>query len=433
MPDNPAKRRGAFAITFATMSLLIFAISFAYDIVELDAPKLPTHLETGLRDAAVFFPGIFMAFGAGILVDRFGIKLSGVLAAGLATAGTLLSFVYARTDQTYAGMLIGRALFGMGMEPAAVVAVTALQLTSSRRRLGLTLALFAGFGRLGSLLVDSSPHWTTWRWVASIWEGLNNHLHTGRWVRLAPLWDELNSRLPWLAASLLLVVAFGAMVYFCFSATAKNEINSPDEDISISPGGFWPLVVVCTATYASVFAARAFGFTFLTDTGLTLPQASAYLLMTSAIPLLCSAPFGWVADKVRSILLVSGAVVLVVGFGLLYFANKNAYGVIGLGFAALPAAIWPSLKDCVEKSRLGFANGLITAIQNAGIASLLVLTGYCNDHFDAVQSNLSGYEPAHGLLFSAALLSLGCAILYVRLRSSALVDASTPRVRATHT
>jgi MFS family permease len=117
--------------------------------------------------------------------------------------------------------------------------------------------------------------------------------------------------------------------------------------------------------------------------------------------------------------LIVESIVLMTGFGLLLSAGfpvLGVFGVIGLAYAALPSVIWASLKDCVDKSRLGFANGLMTSIQNAGIALSLLTIGYVYDRFHSG----NGHEDHwHGnvLLFTSTIVCLGAATLYARARS----------------
>jgi len=425
MTDNTTNRKGDFAVTFAAMSFLLFAITVAYEIVGLGAPER-SHVKTGLLDGMVFVPGILMAFGAGKFVDWAGIKLSSVIAAGIATCGALLSFHYSgRTDET--GVLIGRFLLGFGVEPATVVAITALQLTANRRRLGVVLGFLGASARLASFVVDSSKYWGNTDVFNSVVNELNSLAHRSG-ARTEALWDALKPRMPWLVAVLLLVAAFAGILIFAFRKTSTVNSERGSVDTPVSPGGFWPLVVVCAACYAPFYVARAFGFAVLNDIGLDQRQAGLVMLRISVVPLVLTAPFGWIFDRIRTQLLIAGAVVLVIGVGMLFYLNTAAYYVIGIAYAALPAAIWPALKSCVVKERLGFANGLMTSIQNAAIAAMLVITGYSNDNYDP--KYLNGYNLGHALLLGCAGLCLVSAILYARARRKSHDAHSTAKMRA---
>ena len=53
--------------------------------------------------------------------------------------------------------------------------------------------------------------------------------------------------------------------------------------------------------------------------------------------------------------------------------------MIGCGYCVYAAAIWPSVRYVVEKNMLGTAYGLITAVQNSGLAGVPLLSGYIKD------------------------------------------------------
>lgn len=48
---------------------------------------------------------------------------------------------------------------------------------------------------------------------------------------------------------------------------------------------------------------------------------------------------------------------------------------IGVGYSLYAAAIWPSIAYVVEKKCLGTAYGITTAIQNAGLAFVPLISG----------------------------------------------------------
>jgi MFS family permease len=65
--------------------------------------------------------------------------------------------------------------------------------------------------------------------------------------------------------------------------------------------------------------------------------------------------------------------------------------------------IWPAVPYLVEPHRLGTAYGLMTMVQNVGLALFNFLAGVLNDANQAGPSNPSGYTPMLWMFF---LLSL---------------------------
>ena len=71
--------------------------------------------------------------------------------------------------------------------------------------------------------------------------------------------------------------------------------------------------------------------------------------------------------------------------------------------------MWPSVAYVVEENKLGTAYGLMTLVQNVGLAGFNLVIGWANDYAGASAANPSGYRP--GMLifstlgFSAVLFS----------------------------
>jgi MFS family permease len=54
--------------------------------------------------------------------------------------------------------------------------------------------------------------------------------------------------------------------------------------------------------------------------------------------------------------------------------------------------MWPSVALIVDNSKLGTAYGLMTMIQNIGLAGFNLLIGWANDYSGASSSNPQGYH-----------------------------------------
>jgi len=66
--------------------------------------------------------------------------------------------------------------------------------------------------------------------------------------------------------------------------------------------------------------------------------------------------------------------------------------MMGIAFSLIPAVMWPSVAYLVNQSKLGTAYGLMTMIQNIGLAGFNLVIGWANDHSQAGASNPSGYS-----------------------------------------
>ncbi len=94
----------------------------------------------------------------GIILDKWGIRRTGILFGLLATAGAALTAVGAagvfseNTEGQLWTMMIGRLLFGSGLEVMCVIAMRTVVKWFKGYELALAMAINMGFGRLGSTL-----------------------------------------------------------------------------------------------------------------------------------------------------------------------------------------------------------------------------------------------------------------------------------------
>lgn len=94
----------------------------------------------------------------GIILDKWGIRLAGLAFGGLAALGGLVSALtaagYFGTDKStmLTGLIIGRIMFGSGLEVVCVVAMRTIVKWFKGHELALAMGINMGFGRLGSAL-----------------------------------------------------------------------------------------------------------------------------------------------------------------------------------------------------------------------------------------------------------------------------------------
>lgn len=99
-----------------------------------------------------------MIIVGGIILDKWGIRITGVVFGAVATLGASLTAMGAAevfsTDPAtkLTIMIIGRVLFGTGLEVTCVVVLRALVKWFKGYELALAMAISMGFGRLGSTL-----------------------------------------------------------------------------------------------------------------------------------------------------------------------------------------------------------------------------------------------------------------------------------------
>jgi MFS family permease len=97
------------------------------------------------------------------------------------------------------------------------------------------------------------------------------------------------------------------------------------------------------------------------------------------------APFaGRLVDKIgrRATFMIIGSLLMIpchLAMGLTKIYPAYPMALLGFSFVLVPAALWPSVPLIVRSERVGTAFGLMTAIQNVGMALFPILNGLLRD------------------------------------------------------
>jgi len=222
-----------------------------------------------------------MIIVGGIILDKWGIRLAGLLFGGLAAIGALIVWlasidVFGDDVTTKLWMMcVGRMMFGSGLEVVCVVATRTTVKWFKGYELALAMAINVGFGRLGSAMgIAVSP---------DIAVGAGSTVSTSIGF----------------AASLLFLAMLMFVVYLFFDIkldkqqkVVKTKETSDDEEFKISDllklvkdSSFIYITLLCVAFYAAVFPCiqyapdllvNKFGFTSV------LPESAAIIVGGSA-------------------------------------------------------------------------------------------------------------------------------------------------------
>jgi len=348
-----------------------------------------TSSQFGLLVSATTWANLaLMIILGGMALDRWGIRKTGIIFSLLATIGAALVAIGSKgtfgndTGTMLTVMVIGRILFGTGLETVCVLISKAIVKWFKGFELALAMAISVGFGRLGSAGANFFGV-----------EIANNNVATGLSF----------------AASL---IGFGLMMFIVYlifdvkfdkstqisgdtNKTSKGEeFKFRDVVDLITNQSFIYIALLCVFFYAAVFPfiqyapdllVNKFNFTLkLPDlTGMSLWQKIYEYLhngpkVTGLIPLgtiLFTPIFGRLVDKKgkAASLMMLGAFLLIFAHISLSVLNSVALGYLGLfclgiAFSLVPAAMWPSVAKIVAESRLGTAYATMFTIQNYGLA-----------------------------------------------------------------
>ena len=91
-----------------------------------------------------------------------------------------------------------------------------------------------------------------------------------------------------------------------------------------------------------------------------------------------------------------GSLLLIPVYLLMAYTRVSLYvpmAMMGIAFSLIPAIMWPSVAYVVEENKLGTAYGLMTLIQNVGLAGFNLLIGWANDYAGASAANPARLPP----------------------------------------
>jgi MFS family permease len=142
--------------------------------------------------------------------------------------------------------------------------------------------------------------------------------------------------------------------------------------------------------------------------------------MLTLFAMIATPLFGLMVDKIgkRSLFMMFGSLLLVPVYLMMTYTHISLYvpmAMMGIAFSLIPGIMWPSVSYLVDQSKLGTAYGLMTLIQNIGLAGFNFLIGWANDHAGASASNPGGY--ALGMWIFSSLGIFGFLFAYLLRRN----------------
>jgi len=395
----------AFA-RWTALILVALTMFFGYMFVDVLSP-----LQNMLESTRGWSPTIFGLYGgsefilnvcgfllvAGIILDKMGVRFTGILSASLMVLGAGIKF-YGLSNYFYEGgfgyeflssfltdipasaklACLGFMVFGCGTEMAGVTVSRAIVKWFTGKELALAMGLEMAIARLGVFAVFSlSP------WVAN-WGGDPS---VARPVAVVGLL---------LCIGLLTYIAFSVMDFKLDRQTeADTPIGETEEPFKVadlknlfSSKTFLIVSALCVLYYSAIFPFQRFATGMLeSNLGITNQQASDifrwFPMGAAAItPLLGS----YLDHKGKgATMLIFGAVLMTVCHLIFAFvlpaypSTLVAYGaiiILGISFSLVPAALWPSVPKIMETRYLGSAYSLIFWIQNIGLCLFPAVIGY---------------------------------------------------------
>jgi MFS family permease len=302
-------------------------------------------------------------------------------------------------------MMAGRFLLGIGSELFIVASTTVVGRWFKGKEISFAMALQLLVARGGSWLADQSPD------------------------LFQPLFASWQKPLL-LAAALGLGWLVFAVIYAGLERTAASRYAVPRagatdklvlKDLVRFDLGYWWVVGLCVAFYASIFPFRTFANLFFIEAhGVTPERAGELKSLLPLFSMIGMPIFGLVVDRVgkRALFMLIGSALLVPPFLIMAYTRlplELSMGMLGLAFALVPAVLWPAVTYLVPEERLGSAYALMTFCQQAAWAGMAWGMGVVKDATGASAAQPAGWVPVMWML--AALSTAGFVFSFLLWRS----------------
>ncbi len=391
------------------LMLLLIAITMfaAYVASDIFSP-LQTMLERHNQWSATeygWFSGSYSIFNVflgmlifgGLILDKKGIRFSGILSCILMVTGIAIKYWAVTNDaliQTSMSLfgtqykmqvvwaVVGFGIFGVGAEVAGITVSKAIVKWFKGKELALAMGMQLSLARLGSAAALAfSPM------IAVKFQSVGTPVLFG--------------------LTLLVVGGLSFVIYSIYdkkldkqiqeAATEEEEsFNAKDVKAVLSNKGFWLIALLCVVFYSAVFpflkyAAGLMEFKFGVD-----PKLSG--LIPSMLPfgaIVLTPLFGRIYDKIGhgADLMIGGSILLVSVHVLFAMPFINQWWVaiilmilLGIAFSMVPSAMWPSLAKIMPERQLGTTYALTFYIQNIGLMVVPILIGFVLNNYCVVDS-----------------------------------------------
>lgn len=381
---RPAPTRTYRWAVLLAMSVSVYGSYYAFDCIGPLAPVLSRQLgfsdsNIGLLQAIYSFPNIFLMLVSGLIIDRIGARRSVFLFACTTFVGLVVTALTPRLGI----MAAGRLIVGVGAESLAIATIAGNARWFRGSELSLSYGVKATIERFGSLTAQVSPAWAAaayayWQWPLLLSVGFGGFC------------------------------LFGAALYWILEARGEKIYDLGDEEHAAAAvpwreafkfnRSFWLIVAMCVTFYCGIFPFLTFAQKFLIEGRQLEPETASLLVgMLPLFSMIGTPLFGHLVDRVarRSLFMMIGALLLIPVYLILAYAPIPVVvpmAVMGVAFALVPAVMWPCIAYVVEPSRLGFAYGVMDAVQQIGLVTFNLMIGWANDRWAASPANPAGYH-----------------------------------------
>ncbi len=331
---------------------------------------------------------LFMLIISGIILDKLGVRKTGLGATIVMFIGTAINYWaithnFGENAYIYLPIIgqmklqvfwsaIGFAIFGVGTEAIGITISKAVVRWFKGKEMALAMGMQMAIARLGTLLALALS---------------------------IPLAKKYSVQGPITFALILMLL--GIISFLTFSvldrkldaSEAEEKVTSPEEEFKLSDikyiitnRGFWYIALLCVLFYSAVFPFLFYANDIMINKYHVAPSLAG--LITGLLPfgtILLTPLFGTLYDvkgKGATIMII-GSLILILVHGVLSIPFLTKWWIaaamvitLGVGFSLVPSAMWPSVPKIIPEKQLGTAYAVIFWIQNIGLMSVPLLLGF---------------------------------------------------------
>ena len=395
--DSPIARWTVLFIV-ATAMMMGYFVNDVMSPLEalLEMPKAEgglgwTSSDYGFFSGSGSFINVFllMLFFSGLILDKMGIRFTGVLACSLMVLGTLLKYYAVTTDfgtssvaffgthlpTSAAWASLGFAVFGVGYEMTGITVSKAMVRWFTGHELALAMGIQLAMARLGTAAALSIS---------------------------APIARHFTLSTPLLVALAFLIIGLLSFLVFCVmdrkldkkgqmveeKNSSSDEFRFSDILVTLRNPGFWLITIFCVLFYSAVSPFLKFSTKLMVIKYGVDPDIAGFFSSIAPFGTILMTPlFGLVFDRFgRGVtLVITGALMLTAvhfGFSLPIHSSAVAIAlmvILSIGYSLAPAALWPCVPKIIPLKCLGTAYSMIFFIQNFGRAIIPMFVGRANE------------------------------------------------------
>ena len=343
---------------------------------------------------------LLMLFFAGIILDKMGVRFTGILSCVLMLGGAAAVYgviTYTSPDPMWNVPLLGSikrqvalaalgfAFFGIGYEMCGITVSKVVVRWFSGKEMALAMGLQVAMARLGTALALGFSPIIALKWglprpiligVFSVGVGLIAYLYYCTMDRRLDV-ETQNLASPQDSKG-------DAVETQNLASQDDEQFHFADMKLTIKNPGFWLITLLCLFYYSALYPFLDFATKLMISKyGVNAELAGMIPAILPFTSIVLTPLFGaWCDNKGRgATMMVVGSIMLTAVLIIFAMPLNSSWlavtlmCVLGIAFSLLPAALWPAVPKIVPMKQLGTSYSIIYYIQNIGLMLIPVLIG----------------------------------------------------------